>query len=80
MIVDSECDSDCDDEQEDGDREQEVDRRQHPQDQRVRAGESEYDFVNFYNFTVVKQKSGVNMCNLKRSAKRTHVYKTYLYF
>lgn len=42
MIVDSECDSDCDDEQEDGDREQEVDRRQHPQDQRVRAGESEY--------------------------------------
>lgn len=42
MIVDSECDSDCDDEQEDGDREQEVDRRQHPQDQRVRARESEY--------------------------------------
>lgn len=54
MIVEGECDSDCDDEQEDGNREQEIDRRQHPQDQGVRAGKSEYSTVDIYNLVVLK--------------------------
>lgn len=85
MIVEGECDSDCDDEQEDGNREQEVDRRQHPQDQGVRAGKSEYSTVNIYNFSgaemlqrFVEQKNGVNTSNLKVFSKRTDVYRTCL--